>query len=249
MSLTSSPSFDHLIHVVPDVPRAATAYDAAGFRTYTAEPAFGAQNGSWLDDLRYVELYTVLNREEWVSNMYAPWSRQVVSTVEDMMAAGGGAFAMGFEVPEIARATERMRSAGVAAEVIMIDLPRGDRKVSYPLAFPTEGPRWTPFLLTYPGEPEQRRALTRSLGRRPSGFGIDHLVVETADPREGARWLAAILGLPDAIPVGADWRLAVPGADLVFTAGPAERVTTVGLTGPDVPDVTLFGLRYRSVRR
>lgn len=182
VSLTSSPTFDHLIHVVPDIREAATEYNAAGFRTYVAEPAFGAQNGSWLDDLRYVELYTVLDREEWTSNTFARWSRQTLPAVDAMMAAGGGAFAIGFEVPEIARATERMRSAGVAAEVIMIDMPRGDRKVSYPLAFPTDGPQWAPFLLTYPAEPEQRRELMRARGRLSSGFGIDHLVVETADP-------------------------------------------------------------------
>ncbi|WP_346114866.1 VOC family protein [Nonomuraea maheshkhaliensis] len=149
-----------------------------------------------------------------------------------MLAAGGGAFAIGFEVPETARATERMRSAGVAAEVIMIDMPRGDRKASHPLAFPTDGPQWSPFLLTYPTEPEQRREPMRARGRLSSSFGIDHLVVETADPREASNWLATILGVPDAVPTGADWRLAVDGADIVVTAGPAERVTAVALIRP-----------------
>ena len=59
-----------------------------------------------------------------------------------------------------------------------------------------------------------------------------------------ASWLADVFGL-DVLRIGQDAaQVPLPGCAITFDRGPADRITSVVLTGPGVPTGSVAGLRY-----
>jgi hypothetical protein len=68
--------------------------------------------------------------------------------------------------------------------------------------------------------------------------------VEVLDPSASASWLADVFGL-DVVRTGQDAaQVFLPGCAITFAPGPADRITTVALTGPGAPRGSVAGLRY-----
>jgi hypothetical protein len=68
---------------------------------------------------------------------------------------------------------------------------------AYTLGWPTDGPPWAPFVVTYHSALRRlRKVLPQFGGRRQLDYDIHHVILEVLDPAAGARWLGTVLGLP-----------------------------------------------------
>jgi hypothetical protein len=138
-----------------------------------------------------------------------------------------------------------MRTAGIAAEHRTVRLRPGPLTIAaFTIGWATDGPPWAPFVIRYhPILTAIQKLLLPLLRRRQPTFDIHHLVIEVPDPAASATWLATTLG-------SARHDGDRPSVDLgtctaVFTPGPANRITTVELSGPAAPAATIAGLRYQ----
>lgn len=243
-----APVFDHLMHWVPDLDAAATAYQQAGFplRTNAPRPGTGVRNGAWWKDLYYVETLAVVDPDQARSSTaHGSFTRMILPAVEHTVAAGGGALNMAVLVDDVDTAVATMRQAGIPAQQHTVRLRVGPFQVpAYTIGWPGEGPPWAPFVIRYsPVIRGIQKMLLPFFRRREPAFGIHRLIIEVPDPASSATWLGTLLGLPvtgsdqPAVPLG--------GCAAVFVPGSADRITTVVLAGPGAPDVTLHGLRYQ----
>jgi catechol 2,3-dioxygenase-like lactoylglutathione lyase family enzyme len=235
--------FDHLMHWVPDLAESARKYQAAGFglKVNPERPGTGVRNGAWWKDLHYVEALTLLNAEDARANLsHGSFTGTILPAVEQTLAEGGGALNFAVRVQDVDQAVRGMRAAGVPAEQHTVKL---GPIPAYTIGWPTEGPRWAPFVISYhPAVRGIQKVALNFLRRGQPKFEIRQLVVEVPSPAESGAWLRSLLGFPAAkdptvVPLGF--------CELVFTPGDADRITTVELNGPGAPTVRIDGLQYR----
>ena len=240
--------FDHLMHWVPDLERAIAACDALGYpvRRGGRHP-MGTHNAVWrAGDGTYTELIAVHDWDTFREARGADASESLGRLLE----TGGGAGAIAFEVDDAAATAEALRSRGVEVSGPReggIERPDGSRASWHLVGVrpaPPAGPAWQPFFIQY-GMPRRER-LAAMAARAPLGeWRFARLVVETADPPNGAAWLARIMGLEPVGPVGKEEAAVEPeGCRIEFVRGGAERVTRVVLAGRDAPAGVLANVSY-----
>ena len=239
--------FDHLMHWVPDLAEAAEQYQAAGFglKTNPARPGMGVHNGAWWKDLHYVEALTLLNAEDARTNpSHGSFTNTILPAVERTLAGGGGALNFAILVKDVDAVVQGMRAVGVPAEQHTVKIRLGPVKIpAYTIGWPTEGPPWAPFVISYhPAIRRIQKVALRFLRRGQPRFDIHQLIVEVPAPEVSGKWLRSLLGLPETrdptvVPLGF--------CELIFVPGDADRITTVELDGPGAPNVEIAGLRYR----
>ena len=105
-----------------------------------------------------------------------------------------------------------------------------------------EGPAWAPFFINY-GFPADAW-IRRDHADSTVPWSLDSIVIETPDGGEGAKWLARVLGATAGRVSQEIGRVPLPGCGIVLVPGPADRITTVALTGPAAPTGEVAGLRY-----
>ncbi|MFH8344216.1 VOC family protein [Streptomyces sp. NPDC018045] len=239
---TEAPRFDHLLHCVPDVPDAVRDYTAAGLPAHTNPVHEGFRNGAWRLDDRYVEILTVVDRAVYASSAFGRATAGWQPRIDALLAAGGGPLNFAVHVTDTAATAERLRRAGHDVEVHDFSFQEG--RVTFREAILTGPgvPPWAPFFLTVHADPALRREHEAS-GRVDRGaFDLAGLLVETADPHGAAAWLAALTGVPVDT---AGTVVPLEGGRVHFTAGPADRITTMLLTGDRPPRTEIAGLRIR----
>lgn len=226
--------FDHLLHWVPDLGTAAAACAALGFRpVYGGEhPNRGTHNTLCHFGLPYVELLAV---HDWAMARASNLAPQI-PRISAALDSGGGALAFAVAVDDLAATVGRVRAAGIPID----DPTPGSRQrpdgsvVSWSFARVQAGPAWRPFFIQWGLPPAARAADLRACGvvSGPADtWALDHLVAETLNPAEGSQWLGALLGLAP----GPDGSVPLPGARVLFSAGPAERITRIGFGGTAGP--------------
>jgi Glyoxalase-like domain len=79
-----APVFDHLMHWVPDLPAAVTAYQTAGFPLRTNRPRAetGVHNGGWWKNLHYVEVLAVVDPQRARTTAYGGFTPMILPAVE-----------------------------------------------------------------------------------------------------------------------------------------------------------------------
>ncbi|OZM71456.1 hypothetical protein CFN78_20120 [Amycolatopsis antarctica] len=228
--------FDHLLHWVPDVPAAVDRYRAAGLLAHVNEPRWGFQNGGWRLDERYVEILTVVDAEEFAVSPYAPAWAELRPAVAETSGRGGGAMTFAVNVPDATATAARLRENGHRA----IEVPVAfDDSVGFVEVFLPDTPAWAPFFITYSPPREELLAGVELTGEYdPGPSDLKALVVETPEPERSARWLGELIGVP------ANGRsIPLPGAEVIFEQGPADRITGVIVTALRTA-VEIHGLRY-----
>ncbi|MCA1702644.1 MAG: VOC family protein [Actinobacteria bacterium] len=242
-----TPRFDHLMHWVPDLDAAAVAYQQAGFplRINPPRPDTGVRNGGWWKDLHYVETLAIVDAELTRSSQaYGSFTQQILPLVEETVATGGGALNFAVLVDDVNTAVAAMCQAGIPARQHTVRMRLGPLTLPvYTIGWPTDGPPWAPFVITYhPLVRGIQKRLLPFLRHRQPAFDMHQLLIEVPDPAASATWLAAALNLPTphqqpTVPLG--------GCDALFIPGPANRITTLVLTGPGAPDTVIAGLHYQ----
>ncbi|MEN2422774.1 VOC family protein [Streptomyces rimosus] len=241
---TEAPRFDHLLHCVPDVAAAVREYTAAGLPAHTNPVHEGFQNGAWRLDDRYVEILTVVDREAYAPSPFGRATAGWQPRIDALTAAGGGPLNFAVHVADTGATTERLRRAG--HDVDLHDFSFQEGRVTFQEAMLTgDGtPPWAPFFITVRMDPALRREHEAS-GRIDRGaFDLAGFLVETPDPRGAAAWLGALTGVPVDT---SGTRVPLDGGAAHFTAGPADRITTLLLAGERPPRTEIAGLRVRGV--
>ncbi|MER5883174.1 VOC family protein [Streptomyces sp. NPDC001941] len=225
-----SPRFDHLLHCVPDLDAAVQAYREAGLTASphrqlpVAKAHFGAP---------FVEIVTVENRPDFLGTDRgrAFAERGWLPYADELAANGGGALTFALRVPDAEAAGARLSADGHRVRTGEFT-PGGFRE-----AVLLDVPQWAPYFVTY----------VRADERTGDGAGhaVAGLVVETPRPAAAAVWLGEVAGVA-ADPAGPVVRL--PGADVHFTPGPSDAITTLLLTGAAAPTTEVEGLALRPAR-
>ncbi|MEV0373997.1 VOC family protein [Streptomyces sp. NPDC050636] len=237
-----SPSFDHLLHCVPDVEAAVAAYTATGLPAHTNPPYLGFQNGAWRLDTRYIEILTVVDRAEFAPSPYGQAMADWMPRVDELFAAGGGALNFAIHVTDVGATTERLRREGHQVE--LLTFAREGSPVSFQEAMLIGAPPWAPFFITY--RPDRQVILDKySAGRVARGpHDLAGFVIETPDPLASAAWLSRLTG----IPLGtSDSVVPLPGGQVHFVQGPADRITALLLAEGNPPTATVNGLEMRAL--
>ncbi|MEV5599656.1 VOC family protein [Streptomyces sp. NPDC052496] len=242
---TEAPRFDHLLHCVPDVAAAVRDYTAAGLPAHTNPVHEGFQNGAWRLDDRYVEILNVVDPAVYASSAFGRATAGWQPRIDALLAAGGGPLNFAVHVTDTGATAGRLRRAG--HEVDVHDFSFQEGRVTFQEAILTgpHVPVWAPFFITVRADPALRREHEAS-GRIDRGaFDLDGFLVETPDPPGAATWLSALTGIPvDA----AGTAVPLEGGRVCFTAGPADRITALLLTGDRPPRTEIAGLRIQGVR-
>ncbi|UNO40200.1 VOC family protein [Streptomyces sp. MST-110588] len=238
--LAESPEFDHLLHCVPDVDTAASAYTAAGLPAHANPPYLGYRNGAWRLDTRYVELVSVVDRAEFEDSPYGVAMADWMPHIDTLVAEGGGALNFAVHVGDVGATTERLRRAGHRVE--LTTFAREGSPVSFREAILPDAPIWAPFFITYTPTP-QVILEKYSAGRVARGpHDLAGFVIETPDPLASAAWLSELTGVPLDTTGSV---LLLPGCRVHFAAGPADRITTLLLKEGTPPTTTVHGLALR----
>ncbi|MFG2141071.1 VOC family protein [Streptomyces sp. NPDC048650] len=237
---SESPAFDHLLHCVPEVASAVAAYTAAGLPAHTNPPHLGFQNGAWRLDVRYIEILGIVDRAEFVGSPYGRAMTPLMPFVHDVLAGGGSALNFAIDVTDVAATTERLRRQG--HEVELLTFAREGSPVSFREAFLTDAPRWAPFFITYTPDRQVLLDTYRGGGGNRGTHDLAGFVIETPHPSEAAAWLSRLTGIPTGTD---DTVVPLPGGHVHFVAGPADRITTLLLTGGTPPTTDIKGLRIR----
>jgi hypothetical protein len=235
--------FDHLMHWVPDLDAAMRAYQGLGFTIQPGgeHPGVGTRNAAWRIDTRYIELITVHDPGVARAGFGPAWP-----AIDATLRAGGGALAFAILVSDVAAAVAALRSRGVGvhdAHAGSLQQPDGSR-VTWALAFLSEGPAWAPFLVNYGVGVQEWQTRFRGPGFPIDPWSPDHVVVEASDPHGSASWLAGVLGLAVSPRGQGAVGVPLPGCTIAFARGPADRITQVVLAGADAPVGEVAGLRY-----
>lgn len=234
--------FDHLIHLVPDLKAALSEYERLGFmpRMGGEHPGHGTHNAVVRSGLTYIELLGVCDWAEF--RRYEEGRRKrypgLTLRTEEILEAGGGASGFAIEVDDIRTTVAKAQAAGLPmASPTLGKIVRPDGSESeWGMAGLTEDPSWLPFLIQY--------ANLRGAGQDDQRWALDHVLVETSRPAEGAHMLSRLLGLPVSM-VGRDqFRVPLPGCAVVVRSGSAERITTVAFSRSTDPTGEICGIGY-----
>ncbi|NEB80370.1 VOC family protein [Streptomyces sp. SID14478] len=235
-----SPEFDHLLHCVPEVESAVAAYTEAGLPAHANPAHLGFRNGAWRLGVRYIEILSVVDRAEFAGSPYGRAMKPMMPFVDDTLAAGGGALNFSIHVTDVAATTERLRRQG--HEVELLTFAREGSPVSFREAFLRDAPRWAPFFVTYTPDRQVILDTYRGGGGNGGTHDLAGFVIETPDPSAAAAWLARLTE----VPVDAGGTVVpLPGGHVHFAAGPADRITTLLLTGGTPPITDIRGLAVR----
>ncbi|RFU82432.1 VOC family protein [Streptomyces triticagri] len=232
------PSFDHLLHYVPDVPEAVADYRAAGLPAHTNDAVSGFQNGGWRLDTRYVEILTVTDPQEVRSSLFARGVELLRPAIE-ALPGPAGALTFAVHVADARATAGRLRAAGHQVEEIEIRM--AEHGVSFVEVFVRGGPSWHPFFITYDPPREELLAGVDPDAYERGPHDLSGLVVTAPDPQAAAHGLGELVGI-DA--VGAC--VPLPGATVLFEKGDEERLVAVTVTGDGpAPALKLPGLEVR----
>lgn len=236
-----SPEFDHLLHCVPDVEAAARAYGETGLPAHANPGHQGYRNGAWRLDSRYVELSSIVDRPTFLNSPYGRAMRGWQPRYDELVARGGGALNFCVHVHDVDVTTRRLRSQG--HEVELLAFAREGSPVSFHEAILKEAPPWAPFFITY--TPDRETILAKySAGRVDRGaHDLAGFEIETPDPLGSAAWLSKLLGIP--LAESSPTVVPLPLGRVRFTAGPADAITTLLLSGGAPPTATIAGLAVR----
>ncbi|MFH8410300.1 VOC family protein [Streptomyces sp. NPDC018019] len=241
---TEAPRFDHLLHCVPDVAAAVRDYTAAGLPAHTNPVHEGFQNGAWRLDDRYIEILTIVDHAVYAPSPFGRATAGWQARIDGLVAAGGGPLNFAVHVADTGATAERLRRAGHEVEVHDFSFQEG--RVTFREAILTSPgvPPWAPFFITVRADPALRRE-HEAAGRIDRGaFDLAGFLIETPDPRRAAGWLSAVTGVPtDA----GGTVVPLEGGAAHFTAGPADRITTLLLTGDQPPHTEIAGLWVRGL--
>lgn len=229
------PAFDHLVHLVPDVERAAESYRAVGLPATPHAGGAGVAQGGWRLDERYIELIS------WVDGDFEdhPLAAGIAVLGRAAARAGGaGPITFAVDVPDIDATADRLRAEGHEIEVV--EFAAGDAGIGFTEVFVLDVEPWMPFFIRY--DPPRAVFVPQiEPGLFDSGrHDLLGIVVETSDPAAGAAALGALLGIQpdgDSVPV--------PGATIWFEPGHRRAIVAAVLDGGPQDDVTIDGLTYR----
>lgn len=235
--------FDHLIHWVPDLDAAVRDYQALGFTVQPGgqHPQFGTHNAAWRLDTRYIELIAVRDEPTARTGIGPDWPE-----VDATLRAGGGAGAFGVLVADVTATVANLRSRGIPVddpETGSIRRADGSTGV-WQSAGLRHGPRWAPFFINYGLPVDQWTARFREQGFPKDPWSLQSVRVDVPDPAASASWLGDVFEL-DVVRIGQEAaEVRLPGCTITFARGPADRITTVVLTGRSAPTGPAAGLRY-----
>jgi hypothetical protein len=235
--------FDHLVHWVPDLDAAMRHYQALGFTVQSGgeHPQFGTHNAAWRLDARYIELIAVRDEAVARAGLGPDWPQ-----IDATLRAGGGVLGFGVLVADITATVANLRSRGVPeGDPQAGSIQRADGATSAWLgASLQDGPRWAPFFINCGLPIGDWAARFREQGFPKDPWALHGVRVEVPDPAASAGWLADVVGL-EGLPIGQDAaQVPLPGCAITFARGPADRITSVTLTGPGAPTGSVARLRY-----
>jgi catechol 2,3-dioxygenase-like lactoylglutathione lyase family enzyme len=228
--------------LVPDLDAALRDYQALGL---TAErvgehPQLGTHNAIWRLDTRYIELIAVRDEATARAGLGPDWPE-----IDATLRAGGGVVGLGVLVADTAATVVDLRSRGIqVSDPQAGSIQQSDgATATWHSATLQDGPRWAPFFINYGLPIERWTARFREQGFPKDPWALRGVTVEVSDPSASAIWLAGVFGL-DVVRIGRDAQVRLPGCAINFASGPAERITSVVLTGPGAPNGSVAGLRY-----
>lgn len=255
-------SFDHLIHWVTDIDRAADAYRAAGLPVRDALTMPGFRNAAWpIDLIHYVELATVDDWDAVRTSVYAEALAALRPAVESLGGRSGG-LTFAVHVPDAGRMAERLR-AGVH-EVVETQVRFEEHGLAFTEAFVLDGPLWWPFFISFDpprdvlaarrvearaqaeAKAEADASTTAGPGPPASDADLVGVVVTSGDPEASATGVAELLGLPVEHVAGAI-RVPLPRVPLWFEPGATEGIAGLLVSGIEVAaPVDVAGLWLRT---
>lgn len=217
-------AFDHLLHYVPDVPEAVTAYRAADLPAHANEVVDGFQNGGWRLDERYVEILTVTDPDAFRGSRYTR-GLDLLAPAIDALQGPAGAITFAVNVTDAHTVARELRTRGREVEVFEVEL--AEHGVSFVEVFIKDGAPWWPFFITYtpPREHLLDNVPDDAFERGP--YDLTGVVVSAPAPDLAAGELGALLGLEA---VGR--RVPLPGGAVEFEQGEREGLTAVTVSGP-----------------
>ena len=233
--------FDHLVHWVPDLDAAIRDYRALGFTVQPGgqHPQFGTHNAAWRLDTRYIELIAV--RDGAAARVAPDWPE-----IDATLRAGGGVLGFGILVADVRETVANLRARGIPVgdpQAGSLQRADGSTKVWHGASL-RDGPGWAPFFINYGLPISDWAARFREQGFPKDPWALHGVMVEVPDPAASAGWLADVLGL-EGLRIGKDAaEVPLPGCDIAFARGPADRIAAVTLTGPGAPTGLVAGLRY-----
>ncbi|GAB3823489.1 VOC family protein [Kribbella italica] len=237
--MPENPEFDHLLHCVPDVAAGAEAYTAAGLPAHVNPPYLGFQNAGWRLDERYLEILTIVDADEFATSPFGVSTISWQPTINQLIAAGGGALNFAINVTDVTATQERLLEQGVPCQ--LHTFTREGSPVSFQELILLDAPAWAPFFITYTPD---RVTLVKQYAAHLVDRGAHDLtafVIETPDPQEAARWLSELTELPVN-----DTKVELPGGAVWFEEGPADRLTALVLTDRPLTK-QILGLELRGV--
>ena len=215
--------------------------DASVSRSSTAggTPHLGTTNAAWRAGSAYVEVIAIDGEPNAAIRRSPHWP-----ALTSALSAGGGALAFAVLVDDVAAIADELSARDIAADGLppgTLRLPDGSTGV-WTSAILRDGPAWAPFFINYGFTVDEWIRRGRADSTAPWSF--DHLEIETPDGGAAAAWLARVLGSRVLRVDQAIARIPLPGCGTVLVPGPADRITTVALTGPGAPTGEVAGLRY-----
>jgi catechol 2,3-dioxygenase-like lactoylglutathione lyase family enzyme len=239
--------FDHLMHWVPSLDAAVADYQALGFTVQPGghHPGSGTHNAAWRLDTRYIELIAVCDEAAAHVDIGPGWPE-----IDATLRAGGGALAYGVLVDDVAATVAELRARGIPVDDPQAgSIERTDGSTgAWHAASLQDGPAWAPFFINYGSPIDQWTARFREQGFPKDPWALHGVTVQVPDPAARANWLGNVFDL-DVVHFGQDaTEVPLPGCTIAFARGPANRITTVALTGPGAPKGAVAGLRYRPGR-
>ncbi|MEM6908482.1 MAG: VOC family protein [Pseudomonadota bacterium] len=253
------PSFDHLIHWVTDLDKAADAYRAIGLPVVDALTMPGFRNAAWpLDLIHYVELATVTDWEAVTTSKYAEALEALRPAIEALDGSSGG-LTFAVHVPDASKMAEQLRAEG--HEIAETQVYFEEYDLAFTEVFVCDGPTWWPFFISFDpprdvlakkradAQTEAEKPGTLEAGLPQSDTDLEGIVITSADPETAADGVADLLGLPIERADGAMW-VPLPDLPLFFERGETEGITTLLVSGIEIEhEVDLHGLRLRKTER
>lgn len=237
-----SASFNHLLHWVPDVAKAVYEYNEAGLPAYSvSEPAWfstGARPG-------YIEVISIQDRASVFVATPFETDEPMTDTARATVQLGGGALNFGVSVEDATAVAARWRSMGFQVREFTV-APEG-APVSWRLATIVDGAPWAPFAVAYDPPRDKLFDVMAEQGTPLAPLWPYSMVIESPTPYSDADRLGRLLELPVEGVIDQP-RIGLPGCEVHFREGTAERITSVALdgnAGETVPSATVAGLEYR----
>lgn len=239
---STSASFNHLLHWVPDVATAVYEYNEAGL------PAYSTTAPAWFStDPRpgYIEVISIRSRASVFVATAFETDEPMTPAAADVVGAGGGALGFGVNVGDIDAVAQRWRDLGLQVREYTV-APEG-APVSWRLATIEDAPNWAPFAVAYDPPREKLFDVMAAQGTPLAAVWPYALTIESGTPYSDADWFGRLLDLPVEGMIEQP-RVNLDGCEVNFREGPAGRITAVALDGPageSVPSTDVAGLTYR----